>query len=100
LALQEVKKTEELGYKWDTNADDIAQLIEIYRGLDDNAAMLSLYEKGVQIAPDNTTFWANLADLYAKSGEKEKAKSAAEKLLALKPELKTQIEEFLKELGY
>ena len=100
LALNEVNEAEKLGYDWQNRVDGIKQVIEIQRGLENTDALLPLYEKGVEIAPDDATLWANLADLYAAYGEKEKAKDAAEKVLKLKPELSQQIEEFLKELGY
>ena len=100
LALNEVNEAGKLGYNWEDRVDGIKQVIEIYRGLGNTDALLPLYEKGVEIAPDDATLWANLADLYAAYGEKEKAKDAAEKVLKLKPELSQQIEDFLKELGY
>ena len=100
LALNEVKESEKLGYDWQNRADGIKQVIEIYRGLGDTSTLLPLYEKGVQIAPEDANFWANLADIYAQLGEREKAKEAAEKVMKLKPELTPQIEEFLEELGY
>jgi len=100
LALNEVNEAGKLGYNWESRVDGIKQVIEIYRGLENTDALLPLYEKGVEIAPDDATLWANLADLYAAYGEKEKAKDAAEKVLKLKPELSSQIEDFLKELGY
>ena len=100
LALEEAMKSKDLGYDWENRAEGIKQVIEIYRGLGNTDALLPLYERGVQIAPEDANLWANLADIYAAYGEKEKAKEAAEKVLKLKPELKSQIEEFLKDLGY
>jgi len=100
LALEEAMKSKDLGYDWESRAEGIRQVIEIYRGLGNTDALLPLYERGVQIAPEDANFWANLADLYAQLGEREKARDAAEKVLKLKPELKSQIEEFLKDLGY
>ena len=100
LAIKEVEAAEKLGYQWQSNVNDIKQVIEIYKGLGNTDALLPLYERGVQVAPEDADLWANLADIYAVYGEREKAKEAAEKVLKLKPELAPQIEEFLKELGY
>ncbi len=100
LALNEVKEAEKLGYNWKNRIDGIKQVIVIYKGLGDTTNLLSLYERGVIISPEDATLWANLADIYASVGEREKAKAAAEKILELKPEMKPQVDEFLKALGY
>lgn len=100
LALSEVKEAEKLGYKWKENLTNLKQVIGIYKSLGDNANLISLYQIATELDPKDYTLWANLADTYAKLGEKEKAKMAAEKVLELKPEMASQIEEFLKELGY
>jgi tetratricopeptide (TPR) repeat protein len=100
-ALEEVKKAEELGYDWKRRAADLQEVIEIYKNTGvDNQTLISLYEIGVERAPENANFWGNLADLYAAQGEKEKAKQAAEKMLESRPDLSEQVQEFLKSLGY
>jgi len=100
LALSEANEAEKFGYNWKGNIDDLKQIAEVYRTLGDTANLVSLYELGIKIAPEDGQLWANLADVYATLGEREKAKNAAEKVLKLKPELKPQIEQFLKDLGY
>lgn len=100
LSLKEIKEAEKLGYDWKTKVADLKEVIEIYKALGDNANLVILLEIGVELAPKNDQFWANLADIYAVLGEREKAKMAVEKLLELKPELKEEIEQFLKNLGY
>jgi len=99
-ALAEVKEAEKLGYNWKANIEDVKHLIEIYKGLNDKENLVTFYEIATIKDPSNVDFWGNLADLYAQTGQKEKAKTAAEKVLELKPELKEQIDAFLKELGY
>ena len=99
-ALAEVKEAEKLGYNWKKSVSDLKQVAEIYKALGDESALLSLCEEGVELYPTDAQLWTNLTDTYAALGEKEKAKQAAEKLLELKPELKEEIEQFLKNLGY
>ncbi len=100
LAIQEADEAERFGYKWRTNADDIKQMVEVYKALGDNNNLVSLLETAVSLNPQDYQLWANLADIYAALGEKEKAKNAAEKISELKPEMKSQVDEFLKALGY
>ncbi len=100
LALAEAGEAEKLGYNWKQSLNDLKQIIEIYKTLGDNDALLPLYEKGTELDPKDVQFWSSLADLYAGLGEREKAKQAAEKILELRPDLTEQIQEFLKNLGY
>ncbi len=100
-ALQEVKEAEKMGFDWSTDYTRIKQVIGIYKNLGDLNSIVPLYELIVtKFDANDTTTWANLADAYAVLGEREKAKAAAEKLLQLNPDLKDQIEDFLKQLGY
>ncbi len=100
LAVQEANEAERFGYKWRTNADDIKQMVEVYKVLGDTINAVSLLETAVNLNPKDYQLWANLADIYSTLGEKEKAKNAAEKISELKPEMKPQVDEFLKTLGY
>ncbi len=100
LALSEVKEAERLGFNWKGNLTNLKQVIEIYKSLGDNNNLIPLYQKAIELDSKDYQLWANLADAYAKLGEREKAKMAAEKVLELKPEMAPQIEEFLKGLGY
>ena len=100
LALSEANEAEKFGYNWKGNIDDLKQIAEVYRTLGDNNGLVSLLETAVNLSPQDYQLWANLADTYAALGEKEKAKNAVEKVLGLKPEMKPQVDEFLKSLGY
>lgn len=100
LALQEVKEAEKLGYNWKGSINDLKNLADLYKLLGDNATFISILETGTQLYSNDVQIWGNLADAYASSGEREKAKNAAEKILELRPDLKTEIEDFLKKLGY
>jgi len=100
LALNYLKKAEELGFNWKGNINSLKQGIEIYKGIGDSDTLLSLYKLGTELSPNEADFWAGLANAYASKGEREKAKEAAEELLKLKPEVSSQIEQFLEQLGY
>jgi len=100
LAFQELKKADELGYGWKKNLDNLKQAVDFYQKIKDTNSLMSVTEEGVKNFPQDTYLWSNLADAYAISGEKERAKETAQKLLELNPELKPQVEKFLKALGY
>jgi len=100
LALQEFKKADELGYNWKKDLSNLKQVVDFYRKLKDNDSLISILEEGVKNFPEDDYLWSNLADVYAAVGEREKAKEAAQKLLELKPDLKSQVDQFLKDLGY
>jgi len=100
LAAEQVQKAIELGYNWKGNMGDLNQVIEIYTRLNNQKELVSLYEKAVELSPKDVQLWAHLADSYAAINELEKAKAAAEKILELDPNLSSQVEEFLKSIGY
>ncbi len=101
LAFAELKEVEALGFSWQGDTSTLKEAIEVFRGIGATEdVLITLYEKGVELEPKDYSFWANLAESYLATGQKEKAKSAAENLLKLKPELSSQVEQFLKELGY
>ena len=99
--LEKIQKAEQLGHNWQGNIADLKMVIEVYMALGaDTNTLISLYERGLELVPNDVQLWGNIADAYASMGEREKAKAAAEKLLELRPDLKEQIEQFLRELGY
>ncbi|MBL7142509.1 MAG: O-antigen ligase family protein [Candidatus Pacebacteria bacterium] len=101
LALSELKEVEDLGFSWQGDASTLKEGIEVLKAISVNQdVLIALYEKGAELDPKDYSFWMNLAESYAATGQKEKAKNAAENLLQLKPELSSQVEQFLEELGY
>lgn len=100
LAVPEFELADKLGYEWKNNIDDLKKVIEVYIALGDKPALIPLYEKAVQLVPKDYEFWISLADLYADTGQIEKAKSAAEKVMELAPDKTEQVKEFLRGLGY
>ncbi|MCX6760676.1 MAG: tetratricopeptide repeat protein [Candidatus Nealsonbacteria bacterium] len=99
LALEAFKKADELKYGWKKDPDSLKQVIDLYRKINDIQSSIAVTEEGVKSFPDDSDLWINLVEVYSATGQNEKAKAAAEQLLKLKPELKTQVDEFLKNLG-
>jgi tetratricopeptide (TPR) repeat protein len=101
LAFYELKEVEGLGFSWQGDASTLKEGIEVLKAISVNQdVLIALYEKGAELDPKDYSFWMNLAESYAATGQKEKAKSAAENLLQLKPELSSQVEQFLEDMGY
>jgi O-antigen ligase/cytochrome c-type biogenesis protein CcmH/NrfG len=99
-ALKELKLAGDYGFEWKSNASNLAQVVDNYRLMKDNENVILYGEMGLAQAPRNAQLLSFLADAYLATGQKEKAKAMAERLLEVRPELKTQIEAFLKQLGY
>ena len=99
LALEAFKKADELKYNWKGDAQSMSQVIDLYRRLNDFQSFLTTVEEGVKLFPDNVDMWINMADVYSATGQKGKAKEAADQILKLNPSLKPDIEKFLKDLG-
>lgn len=100
LAAAEFKEADRLGYDFKDNLENLEKVISVYTAVGDKAGLLPLYEKAVEFSPDNVQFWAQLADLYAGFGEREKAKKAAEKILELDPNQTEYVRQFLRDIGY
>lgn len=101
LALSELRTLEGLGYDWQANIETLKEGMEIIKETGQSLEVLiSLYEKGVEISPQDLYLWEGLVNAYINAGQRENAKKAAEKLMEIKPEFKPQVEQLLKELGY
>jgi len=100
LAFQELKKADELGYDWKKSLDNSKQVVDFYQKIGDVDSLIFILEDEVKSFPEDVYLWQNLADAYALANQKEEAREAAQKVLELKPELKPQINQFLKALGY
>jgi len=101
LALSELKELENLGYDWKANPETLKEGIEILKETGESLeVLLLLYEKGIELNPQELYLWENLINAYINTGQREKAKTAAENLLKIKPEFAPQIEQLLKDLGF
>ncbi|MFZ3137409.1 MAG: tetratricopeptide repeat protein, partial [Thermodesulfovibrionales bacterium] len=101
LALSELKELENLGFDWQGNIETLKEGIEILKETGEDVNLLiPLYEKGIELDPQDLYLWEDLINAYINTGKIEKAKEAAEKFLEIKPEFAPQVEQLLKELGY
>jgi O-antigen ligase len=101
LALSELKELENLNFDWQQNPETLKEGIEILKKTGESFEILiPLYEKGIKLNPQEFYFWEGLINAYINTGQREKAKTAAENLLKIRPEFSPKIEQLLKELGY
>ena len=102
-------KEEEEGYKYMDQCIDLGgtelldanickSLINHYIELEDWPKVIKLYERLTRAEKKEVKHWINLAKLYAQTGEKEKAREAAEKAMELDPSIKDYAEEFIGDL--
>jgi len=98
LAKEKLKEAEEAGYNWKTNLGDLTKVIDLHITLNDNQALVSLYQQAIGLNPRDPQLWGGLAATYARLGQKEEAKQAAAKVVEIDPNLLPQTEQFLKAL--
>jgi O-antigen ligase/tetratricopeptide (TPR) repeat protein len=96
-AKEEIEKLPESDFSW--NKDNLQRAIEIYRVLGDDSGLIFLYQKILELEPNNAQYWAYLAASQANLGEWAKAREAAEKVTEINPELAPQVEKFLKNIN-
>ncbi len=83
-----------------TPASYIKSVINHYVETEDWDKVLVLYEAlANNIEPKNADNWIKLAKLYGQLGDKEKARTAAEKVIALDPTMGQYAQEFIDSLG-
>ncbi|TSC75498.1 MAG: hypothetical protein G01um101430_340 [Parcubacteria group bacterium Gr01-1014_30] len=101
LALAELKELELAGLDWWEILETLREGIEILEKTGEELSVLvPLYEKGVQLNPQDIALWEKLVNGYIGLGEVEKAKTAAEKLREIRPEFAPQVEQLLKQMGF
>ncbi len=77
----------------------VISLINHYAEKKDWPRVLKLYERLSRLDSKNAKVWANLANLYAKFGDKKKAVKAARKTGELDPNMKKSADDFIQRLG-
>ncbi|MFA5248703.1 MAG: O-antigen ligase family protein [Patescibacteria group bacterium] len=76
----------------------IGQAINYYLGKGDLSKAISLYEQLVRYQGKNSKIWISMAQLYVKVGENDKAEYCANKAAELDPSIKSDVEEFIRQL--
>ncbi|MBI4812712.1 O-antigen ligase family protein [Candidatus Falkowbacteria bacterium] len=77
----------------------VKQLVNYYTEKNDLAKVIKLYERLTVLEGSDANIWANLANLYFRAGEKEKAHEAALKTAELNPAMKDAAEKFIRHLS-
>jgi len=80
-------------------ADQNKKISDIFAQQGNYPEAISYLLKAIDQAPLNADFYAALAGLYFQSGDKQKAKEAAQKAGQLNPEMQSAVEQFIKSLG-
>jgi O-antigen ligase len=73
-------------------------LVNHYAEKEDWPRIIMLYERLTGLSPNDSKVWVNLASLYARVGDKEKAIEAAKKAGELDPSMKDEIDVFIRSL--
>jgi len=99
LAKEKIINAEEAGFNWREKLESLKKAIDVYFALNDDAGLIPLYLRAIELAPNDVNFWASLAAAYANLGQFEKAREAAEKVIEIDPDSASRVEEFLKALS-
>ena len=100
MALEEIKKAEEVGYNWKANSSELKTVIDVYQKLQDSESLVELYLLAMNLEPQNAQFYAGLAVAYANLGQFDMAREVAQKAIELNPEYAEELESFLSELPH
>lgn len=100
-ALVLLKEMEDSGFNWQTSAETLKEVISVFKKTGKSLEILiPLYEKGVELDPQDLYLWEDLINSYIEAGNREGAKTAAERFREIRPEFAPQVEQLLKDLGY
>lgn len=80
------------------SAGDLGRVIQAYAQVNDIKNAKRYIDEAILLEPDNAGLYGQRAAVLALLGDKIGAKAAAQKAAALDPKLKSQSEEFIKEL--
>lgn len=80
------------------HVDDIVWLVQYYTAKADYNWLIAFYNQEINQDPGNVQWYANLAAVYAKAGDKQQAIATAQKIEALNPAAKDSVEKFIQNL--
>ncbi len=80
------------------NIDDLKLAASLCTEMNDLPALEKIYINAIDLEPQNLQWYASLATVYSKLGQKDKAVETANKIIEIEPDAKDQVEEFLKGL--
>lgn len=94
---KDIETAKNMDYEWETQPR-LSQLALAYTKTGNIKEIAPIYENLLKIDPDNVQFKATLAFVYKELGEYKKAKEMALEILKSSPEMKDEVDEFLKTL--
>jgi len=97
-AFEKIKDAEAAGYNWKNNVDDLRSVTEIYKALGMESDLVPIYKQAIELNPGNSNLRINLALIYVRLGQLDKAKEAIQRVIELDPSLAPELEDFLKSL--
>jgi O-antigen ligase/cytochrome c-type biogenesis protein CcmH/NrfG len=97
-SLEHITKAKENGYNWEKDTPGLEKVISIYETLGDDNKLIYLYQKAIELDPNNANYWAFLASSYANIGEYQRAREAAEKVKELDSSKTESINNFINQL--
>lgn len=74
---------------------DIADILPIFEQKQDFQIMIYLYNRAIQLDPENADYLAKLAGTYAALGQNEKAVETAQKIILISPAAAGQVNQFI-----
>lgn len=93
--LVEIEKALELGYS--ITAEQMLYILDLYAEEKNYAKLIEEYKKLINQEPGNLNWYIKLATVYAVSGDKKSALDLAQYILLQAPQLKTEVDNFIKE---
>ncbi len=85
---------ENLAFEYDS-IKNLERLINSYYRIKDYGKVAEIYQRMIQLQPDNFNYYAGLAAVYREMGEIEKARQMVEKAVELNPDLAEEAKTFL-----
>jgi len=96
-AKENIKIAEKKGFSVNSE-NSLLKLAKVYVDIGDYKELLGIYQKLVNLKPDNPAYHISLAIVYKELADFENAKKEIKKALELAPEIKEEAEDFLKKL--
>ncbi len=93
--LLEIEKALELGYT--LTADKKLYVLDLYSEEKNYPKLIEEYKKLIEAEPSNVNWYIKLATVYAVSNDKKSALDTAQYILSQAPELKVEVDNFIKE---
>lgn len=96
-AMKYVDQALDLRYHFQ-NIDDLTLAATFYSRQSNLERLKEVYEQAIKLDPRNPQWYASLATVYSKLGDKQKAIETAKMILNFKPDVEEEVNQFIKTL--